>query len=69
LVAYLARKIAGHRVKDIAGHFGREPMTISQAIIKVEGLIQNDSAVEEKVRLLEKNLIRGGRKKYLITIA
>jgi len=44
-------------------------MTISQAIIKVEGLIQRDSAVEEKVRLLEKNLIRGGRKKCLITIA
>jgi hypothetical protein len=34
-----------------------------------EGLIQRDSAVEEKVRILENILIRGGRKKYLITIA
>jgi len=29
LVAYLARKLAGFRVKEIAQHFKREPMTIA----------------------------------------
>jgi hypothetical protein len=32
LVAYLARKLAGFGVKEIAQHFKREPMTISLGI-------------------------------------
>lgn len=69
LVAYLARKISGCLVKDIAEHFRREPMTISQAIIKLENLIQRDKEIEEMVEFIENNLTRGRKKKYDISIA
>jgi hypothetical protein len=39
IVAYWAREMTGSLVEDIARHFHREPMTISEAIIKVEGHI------------------------------
>ena len=37
-VAYLTRKLTGSLVKDIAGYFEREPMTISEGINKIESL-------------------------------
>lgn len=69
LVAYLARKISGYLVKDIAEHFRREPMTISQAIIKLERLIQINKDLKKTVESLERNLIKERKKKYLISIA
>jgi len=69
MVAYLARKVSGYLVRDIAEHFRREPMTISQAIIKLEDLIQRDKDLKETVDSLESVLKKKGRKKYLITIA
>lgn len=69
LVAYLARKLSGCLVKDIAEHFRREPVTISQAIIKLENLIQKDKKTEKMVKHMERNLIKNKKKKYLITTA
>jgi len=34
MVAYLARVVSGHMVKEVANHFRRSPMRISQAIIE-----------------------------------
>jgi len=68
-VAYLARKVSGYLVKDIDQHFRREPMTVSQGIIKLEDLIQRDKDLEKTVESLESTLKKKGRKKYLITIA
>jgi len=36
MVAYLARVISGHVVTDVARHFQRSPMRMSQAIIQFE---------------------------------
>lgn len=69
VVAYLARKVSGCLVKDIAEHFRREPMTISQAIIKLEDLIQRDKDLEKTVESLESTLKTKRGKKYIITIA
>ncbi len=69
IVAYLARKLGGYLVKEIAEYFRREPMTISGAIIKVEDQIQRDGALAKRIGLLERDLIKGRRKKYLITVA
>ena len=69
IVAYLARKVSGYLVKDVAEHFRREPMTISQAIIKLEYLIQRDEDIEKMVESLESTLKEKGSKKYFITIA
>jgi hypothetical protein len=69
LVAYLARKVSGYLVKDIAEHFRRKPVTISQAIIKMENLIQKDKKIEKMVKYMERNLIKNKKKKYLITTA
>ena len=69
VVAYLARKVSGYLVKDIDQHFRREPMTVSQGIIKLEDLIQRDKDLEKTVESLESTLKKKGRKKYLITIA
>ncbi len=45
-------------VKDIAGHFRRSPMRISQAIIEVEKRLREDRAFRKMVEKLERVLIR-----------
>jgi len=69
LVAYLARKLAGFRVKDIAQHFRREPMTISLGVIKLEKLLQQEKDFLRRVGIMEMNLREKSKKKYFITIA
>ncbi len=69
LVAYLARKLAGFRVKEIAQHFKREPMTISLGVKKVENLLQRDRDFSKRVETMEMNLREKSKKKYFITIA
>jgi len=69
LVAYLARKLSGYLVKDIARYFCREPMTISQGVVKVERVLGGDEDLAKKVGQIEKKLIEKRRKKYLITNA
>ena len=67
--AYLARKLAGFRVKDIAQHFKREPMTISLGVIKVEKLLHRDKDFFKRVEIMEMILREKSEKKYFITIA
>jgi putative transposase len=69
LVAYLARKLAGYLVKDIAGYFRREPMTMSEAIIKVEDLLRRDEGLAKEVALMERHLTEKRKKRYLISVA
>jgi chromosomal replication initiation ATPase DnaA len=69
LAAYLARKLAGFRVIEVARHFHREPMTLSLGVKKVESLLQNDKALAKKVEIMERNLTEKSKKKYFITIA
>lgn len=69
IVAYLARKLAGSLVKDIARHFQREPMTISEAIIKIESLMEKDMVLARRIEDMRNNLMKRSKKKYLITVA
>jgi len=69
LVAYLARKLSGCLLKDIARYFRREPMTISQGVAKVERVFGGDEDLAKKLGQIEKKLIEKRRKKYLITNA
>ncbi len=69
IVGYLARGLAGQMVKDIAEHFRRSPMRISQAIIEVEKRLGKDESFRKVVARLEKDLIKQAKKKYFITIA
>lgn len=64
-----ARKVSGYSVKDSAEHFLREPMTISQAIIRLEDCIRRERDVEETVTLLGGTLREKGGKKYSSRIA
>lgn len=69
IVTYLARKLTGSLVKDIAQHFQRGPMTISEAIIKIEGLMEKDKELARRIGDMGSNLMKRGKKKYLITVA
>ena len=44
-------------------------MTLNEAIIKIEGLMEKDKELARKIEDLRSNLIKRGRKKYLITVA
>ena len=68
LIGDLARKLAGYKVKDIALHFSREPMTISDGISEVEHLILTDEAIRTMVKRLELSLTKGKNINYLITV-
>jgi len=69
LVAYLARKVSGCLVKDIASHFHREAITISEAIIKIENQIQRDKEVEKMIKVIKNHLIKNRKRKYRISVA
>jgi hypothetical protein len=49
--------------------FGREPMTISLGVKKIEELIQGDKDFARRVEIMETKLKEKSKKKYLITIA
>jgi chromosomal replication initiation ATPase DnaA len=69
LVAYLARMISGYMVKEIANHFKRSPVTIGEAIIKVEDLLRKDKSFEKVLKLMGENLVKGRKRKYRISVA
>ena len=69
MVAYVARALTGRMVKDIAEHFCRSPMRISQAIIEFETRLRNDELLRKIVDRLGEDLSKGAKKKYFITIA
>lgn len=69
LVAYLARVISGHRVAEIAHHFHRSPMRMSQAIIQFENKIPKDKSLMKAIESLKDDLTKKGKVKYFITIA
>jgi chromosomal replication initiation ATPase DnaA len=69
IVAYLARGLAGQMVKEIAEHFWRSSMRISQSIIEVEKRLREDGSFRKMVEKLERDLIKQAKRKYFITIA
>ena len=69
MVAYLARVLAGQRGKDIAQHFQRSPMRISQAIIEFESRLHGDDSLRKITDKLEEDLRKHAKKKYSVTIA
>jgi len=66
---FLDRALAGQTVKEIAEHFRRSPMRISQAIIEMEERLHHDESLKRVVNRLEKDLSKDAKKKYFITIA
>jgi len=69
MAAYLARRISGYTVREIADHFRRSSVTVTEAITKVEDLLQEDKAFPKDLRILAENLIKGRKRKYRITEA
>jgi len=65
----LGRKLGGLPLKEIARYFQREPMALSLGIRKVEDLLRRDQEMAQRLEMLEKELRKGRRKKYFITIA
>ena len=69
MVAYLARRLSRYTVREIADHFRRSSVTVSEAIMKVEDLLRKDIAFAKALGLLSENLIKGRKRKYRITEA
>jgi mRNA-degrading endonuclease RelE of RelBE toxin-antitoxin system len=56
-------------VKEIASHFKRSPVTIGEAIIKVEDLQRKDKTFGKALRRMRQNLVKGRKRKYRISVA
>ena len=69
MVAYLARVKSAHMVIDVALHFQRSPMRMSQAIIQFENELRKDEQPRKSVEKLKEDLIKKGKKKYFIAVA
>jgi len=50
-------------------NFKWSPVTIEEAIIKVEDLLRRDSSFEKELTRMGKNLIKGRKRKYRISVA
>jgi len=44
-------------------------MTISEAVIKIESLMGRDMELARRIEEMRNNLMKRGKKKYLITVA
>ena len=69
MVAYLARGLSGYMIKEVAEHFRRSPMRISQSIIELENGLRKDEFLRAMIEKLKEDLSKKGKKKYFITIA
>lgn len=69
VVGYLARKIGGYRVKEVADYFKRSSVTIGEGIIKVEELVRGEKSFEKTLKRMEENLIKRGKRRYRVTVA
>ena len=69
IVGYLARNLTGSLIKDIGRHFQREPMTISEAVMKIESRVEKDMQLARRIEHMRNNLMKRGKKKYLISVA
>jgi len=58
-VGYLARKLPGYRVKEIAGYFRSSPVAVGEAITKIEGLLGKDKSFEKALKGCRKMWSRG----------
>lgn len=68
IVVYLARVVSGSMIKDVARHFRRSPMVMSQAC-KIERQLGEDQEFREMIKELKTVLTQNVKKKYLVTIA
>jgi len=69
IVGYLGRRISGYGVKEIADHFGRSPVTMSEGIKRVEDLQRRDKAFAKTLSLMLERVVKGRKRKYRITEA
>jgi putative transposase len=69
IVAYLARRVSGYGVKEVADYFGRSLVTISEGMKKVEDLERRDKSFAKRLSLIVENVVKGRRRKYRITEA
>jgi hypothetical protein len=67
-VFVLSRRISGYTVKELADHFQRSPVTIGEAIMKVEDLFKRDKLFEKAIKSMEENLVKGRKRKYCISV-
>jgi hypothetical protein len=56
-------------ITDVARHFQRSRMRMSQAIIQFEDRFRKDEHLRKTIEKVKEDLIKKGKKKYFITIA
>jgi len=54
---------------EIAAHFKRSPVTIGEAMIKVEDVLRKDQSFGKVLKRIGKNLVNAKNRKYRIPIA
>jgi len=56
-------------LKEIADHSQRSPVTIGEAVMKVEDLLKRDKSFEKALNPMEENLVKGRKRKYRVSVA
>ena len=69
MVGYLARRIAGCTVKEIADHFKRSAVTMGEGIMKVEELVREDKSFEKALKHMEENVAKGRKRRFRVSVA
>jgi len=69
IVGYLARVISYYTVREIGEHFGRSPVAIGEAIMKVEDRVQRDRSFAKAIKRMRDDLIEGRKRKYRVSVA
>jgi len=55
--------------REISYHFKRSPVTIGEAMIKVEDLLRKDKSFEKVLKCIGIKLVNGRKRKYRIPVA
>jgi len=65
----LALKHYGVNLFFIFIRIQRSPVTIGEAIMKVEDLFKKDKSFEKALKRMEENLVKGRKRKYRVSVA
>lgn len=64
--AYLGHELGGFKIREIAEHFGRDPVAMSYGLRRVEERLREDEEIARQVAALKNRLIRNKRRKIKI---
>ena len=68
-MACLTKTVPNYMVKEISIHFERSPVTIGEAMIKIEDFLEKHKTFGKTLTRMREDLVKRRKRKYRISVA